>query len=148
MRRVEICKKSKLKLFRSSLLRRKIQDLVFGTITLALLTSFGNISSQESNSDSVGASITNVLTVNTNVPQNSNIVEFEKPKTEEVLLNILLTILALALLAIILYLTAILACELSCSGQETLAVVVLIFGIVGGLALFLTLMTKIWAKRG
>ncbi|GEM_PF-6672304 len=141
-------KKSKLKLFRSSLLRRKIQDLVFGTITLALLTSFGNISSQESNSDSVGASITNVLTVNTNVPQNSNIVEFEKPKTEEVLLNILLTILALALLAIILYLTAILACELSCSGQETLAVVVLIFGIVGGLALFLTLMTKIWAKRG
>ncbi|MFT5725437.1 MAG: hypothetical protein ACI9JN_002562 [Bacteroidia bacterium] len=139
-------KKSNVKLFRPSLLRRKIQDLVFGTIALALLTSFGNISSQKSNSDSVGARITNVVTIDTNVVQNSDKVEVEKQKTEDVILNILLTILGVVLLAGLLYLTAILSCSLSCSGQESMAILVLIMGIGIGVIGFVFLMGKVWAK--
>ncbi len=66
----------------------------------------------------------------------------------EIIANVLVTILLIGLTIALLYLTLILSCELSCSGQEGLAGVVLIGGILLSLFLFIVAVRALWKPRG
>jgi hypothetical protein len=68
-------------------------------------------------------------------------------RTGLIVAKIFLSLLALALALGLLYLVAALSCNLSCSGQEGAAAIVLILGLVGVLFLSFVAFKKIWFNK-
>ncbi len=137
------------RIWKSNFIRRKLHDLALVAVTSALLISFGNISSQQSNMNSFGRQITEAFTyAPTATSSEADYMDYEKRSTGEIIGNILLSILALALFVGVIMLLAVISCELSCNGQEGLAALVMIGGATLAILGIIYLFKRIWKPRG
>jgi len=99
--------------------------------------------------NSFGRQITEAFTyAPTATSSEADYMDYEKRSTGEIIGNILLSILALALFVGVIMLLAVISCELSCNGQEGLAALVMIGGATLAILGIIYLFKRIWKPRG
>lgn len=159
-------KNSSLAFFKGSYLRRKGHDVVLTVAGLLLSVTMGNrVAADPSYSESVSGlfeTTSSISSKNKNTGAFNNSFHFKEIKSslEESVFSmasekqemtsgvkILLTILAIIALAAAMYGLVVAYCSLSCSGQEGLAILVLIGGGAVAIGLFTAAMISMWGNK-
>lgn len=149
-------KGAETKLSQHSYLKKKTMDLVLALSGFMLMTTAGNqiVADHDSRPAKLLAYVSNMTSgdeennLNTFVHEKISALKKSSAPGDagDVIAKILLTILAVAVFCLLLLLTAVLSCNLSCSGQEGAAAFVAIFGLALSIFLLVIMLKAIYAK--
>jgi len=136
-------------IFKQGYLKQKTHDIVLATLGFSMMLSLGNVSSQDPNYLPILNPITNQTSIEEEyIPVMSDeTAESKNSSDEDTFGKVVGTIFIVAAFLGLLLLLAMLSCSISCNGQEALAIVVFIGGLIALIALLVHVLKLVWSKQ-